>query len=92
MEACLWKRLGDDLVVALLLSPLRRTTNSPCGTLATVTRKSPPPVPPSDCRVPLTSDPDPEASTRATAVTVTESPPVTDTSRVMLSPGRGEGE
>lgn len=64
MEACLWKRLGDDLVVVLLLSPLRRTTNSPCGTLAMVTRKSPPPVPRSDFRVPLTFDHDPKASTR----------------------------
>ncbi len=78
---CLWNRIGKDRVESFI-SPLSCTTNAHSGILSMLTRKS---VAPNDLMVPLTTS-DPEASTRSTSVTVTESPPVTETNNVVFWP------
>ncbi len=82
---CLWNRLGKDRVESFN-SPFNCTTNAHSGILSVLTRKS---VAPNDLMVPLTTS-DPEASTRSKSVTVTESPPVTETNKVEFRPEQSE--
>ncbi|CAB1327011.1 unnamed protein product, partial [Coregonus sp. 'balchen'] len=71
--------------------PFNSTTNSPAGTLVTVTRKSP--LPMSSRAPPTTTDPD--AVTKATSATLTEAGPFlpnTDTNSMAGIPGRRRAE
>lgn len=75
---CLWKRPFDEREE--LLSPITRTTNSPAGTLFTVTKNFPSA---SFSRVPLILW-ESDDFTRATSVGVTVSPPMMVSNSVTL--------